>query len=771
MYKSFYLILLLIAAAVGSQAQKLPFPHTSASIDSKTLPQEIATLAKKVIKSYKSKSSRGRYLFHLSKLQLAIGDYANAKKSLDEAKALHKGNNPYFAALAWMPHALYAEAKSSTKPFEKAFEKAFYKEYQKLNRKIIPWVKSYLTKDVNTVRNQWQRSWTQHKDKDSLSIRSAIWFFHSYVDYQVCKAIVPILKPLLAAEDAKRYSFDDSVMIKVRDGAYISAVVARPKNLKTPKATIFFFNIYAEGKEDNYNFRVAKEAAARGYVGVVAFPRGKRYSSGKVIPYERDGKDAYDVIDWISKQSWSNGKVGMYGGSYCGFTQWAAAKKLHPALKTIVPSAAAAPGVDVPMENNVFLNFVYNWVPYTGNNRYLDYDAYHDRKRWNKLWDKWYESGKPYKDLDKIDGQPNKIFRRWLAHPSYDKYWQAMIPYQKDFAQINIPVLSTTGYYDGGQISSIYYLKEHYKYNKNANHYFLIGPWGHFGCQGFPSASMSGYKVDEVANIDIHEIIYQWFDYTLKGGKKPALLKDRINYQIMGANRWGHAPSLDKMGNQTLKFYLNNARSGIKFTSAYDGEKEFYTLGAKKPKDKGHVTQKVDFADRNPGNQNNYFSRTIINKNLTIGNGIAFASKPFEEAMIVSTFVGNLKVTINKKDMDCSIVLYEQTPEGEFFKLSNRYVGRASYARNRHKRELLIPGKATSIPVTNTRMTARKFSKGSRLVMVLNINKHKHDQVNYGSGKDVSNENIKEDAKVPLEVQWHNQGFIEVKVKKFKGGL
>lgn len=72
------------------------------------------------------------------------------------------------------------------------------------------------------------------------------------------------------------------------------------------------------------------------------------------MPYEYETKDVNAVIDWIIQQSWSNGRVGMYGGSYSGFAQWAAAKYLHPALKTIVPYVAAIPGLGLPMENNVF---------------------------------------------------------------------------------------------------------------------------------------------------------------------------------------------------------------------------------------------------------------------------------------------------------------------------------------------------------------------------------------------------------------------------------
>ena len=75
----------------------------------------------------------------------------------------------------------------------------------------------------------------------------------------------------------------------------------------------------------------AKECAAHGYVGIVAFTRGERRSKGNIVPFEHDGEDARTVINWITNQTWSDGRVGMYGGSYSGFTPWAAAATHLPA--------------------------------------------------------------------------------------------------------------------------------------------------------------------------------------------------------------------------------------------------------------------------------------------------------------------------------------------------------------------------------------------------------------------------------------------------------
>ena len=299
-----------------------------------------------------------------------------------------------------------------------------------------------------------------------------------YQPYQVYKNILPLTQSLFLEDENRRYIIQDDVLIKTKEGATLSAIIVRKRGVTTPQPTALCFNIYTD-----FSLNLARTAAAHGYVGVTAETRGKRLSPDEIDPYEHVAQDAYGVIDWISKQPWSNGKVGMYGGSYSGFAQWAATKRLHPALKTIVPYVANNPGNGLPMENNIFLFVNYAWAFYVTNNKYIDNETYFDRKRWDTLNEKWYQSGRSYRHIDKVDGTPNKWLQRWLQHPSYDKYWQDMVPYKDEFAKINIPVLTITGYYDDGQQSALHYLKEHYKYNKKADHYLIIGPYDHFGAQ------------------------------------------------------------------------------------------------------------------------------------------------------------------------------------------------------------------------------------------------------------------------------------------------
>ena len=463
--------------------------------------------------------------------------------------------------------------------------------------------------------------------------------------------------------------------------------------------------------------------------------------------------DTYAVIDWISKQPWSNGKVGMYGLSYAGFTQWAAAKSLHPALKTIVPAAASFPGFGVPMQNNVVQYVQYAWPFYVMNNKTLDYATYNDFGRWSALREKWFSSGRPFREIDAIDGTPNKLLQRQLLHPSFDEYWQAMQPYRKDYARINIPVLTLTGYYDDANAAAVNYLVDHYRYNKKAEHYLVIGPYDHSGTvEAFKPPVLMGYEIDPVGQLDSVELTYRWFDYVMRGAPKPSLIQDRINYQLMGANIWKHAPSIDAMSTTKLRLYLSAAKEG-----------ERYRLSSRQPSASSFIPQTVDLADRT--SQLNLYDPVPMSKDETPANVLAFVSEPFDSPVNVSGMVtGRLDVAINKRDMDFTLSVYELMPDGQRFHLSY-YLARASYAFDMSKRVLLSAGQRTSIPFARTPLISRRLSTGSRLLVLLTANKNSFAQVNYGTGRDVSDESIA-DAKEPMQVRWYNDSYVTVPIER-----
>jgi putative CocE/NonD family hydrolase len=543
------------------------------------------------------------------------------------------------------------------------------------------------------------------------------------------------------------FIINTDVLIKTTSGAILSAVIVRPKSMEKPQPTALQFNIYADVKN---HVKTAINAAKHGYIGIVVDTRGKRLSPDQIIPYEHDAKDINDVIDWISKQDFSDGRVAMYGGSYLGFTQWAAAKHMHSALKTIVPSVANNPMQGLPMENNIFITPNYQWPFYVMNNKTLDNKINNDRGYWNKAINDWYLSGRPYRDIDKIEGTPNPLLQKFLNHPSHDDYWLDMGPRKNEYSEINIPILSINGYYDDGHISALYYLNQHLKYNKNAEHYLVIGPYNHFFSK---SKTIYGYQKDPVAVLDRTELAFQWFDYVLKGKKKPDLVKSKVNYQLMGNNSWQHANSMAELNSAYQRFYLS--------TEKYQGT---YLLTKQINSKVESLKQIVDLADRTTSTNTESYYWPIIKDKLTDPTGFTFVSLPFEQDTSVhGSFSGEIKVKINKKDFDLGMTFYELTPDGKYFELLF-YIGRASYAKDPSNRQLLTAGKVETIPFKDTRMTGKLFKKGSRLVVVLNVNKNEMAQINFGTGKDVSDE-TNADGAIPLEIEWLNSSFINIPMK------
>lgn len=540
--------------------------------------------------------------------------------------------------------------------------------------------------------------------------------------------------PAPVLPDASPYDVQDNVRIPTRDGATLIATIVRNRSETGRVPAVLFYTPYYQGPGDA---RIAEMAAKRGYVGIISYARGIRNNLNMFAPYEHDGDDAYDVIDWISRQAWSNGKVGMYGGSYAGFVQWSTARNPHPALKTIVPQAAVMPGFDAPMENNVCQTFLCLGWPN---------DILQSKPLPRDMFDIWYANGGAYQDLDALAGQRNRIFQKWLQHPAYDGYWKSMVPSPEQYAALSIPVLTTTGYYDGSQIAALQYYKLHARYNPQAEHYLVIGPYDHHGAQKTPSDELMGYAIDPVARISMRELAFQWLDYILKGAEKPPMLADKINYQVMGTDQWRHAPNLDAMNDGALTLYLaSNSMS----------------LSATRPVAEAYAPQTVDMADRTT--QNNYFTPVLINENLDASNGLVYLSAPAETAYSINgSLSGVLSLSSNKRDLDFSIAFYEARPDGKFFFLT-RHLGRASFAADNSERQLLMPGVKTMIPIAATRMVSKRIGEGSRLAIVLNVNKHPYDIINYGSGKPVSEETI-DDAGTPMRIQWHDDSYITVPI-------
>jgi hypothetical protein len=742
-------LLLLLAVSPARAAQEFDFRPPPTAMDPKA-GAIMRDLAARLIPVYQDPDPE-RYLANLSALQMAVGDYAAADISRQSLRERRRKSDFGHPVGRWLIYDLYAHAKAMETQnkitFAEAFTAAYRETIRRLNDHDADAATQWLGEPPAFYQEELQRALDQQRSSDSIDQADAVELIWKYVKFDAYRTFGALVVLLNAENDHQRYRVDNEIVIQTPNGTSIPVVVIRPNSLPDPLPALLEFRI-----DDSQSF--AKDCAAHGYVGVVAYARGRQKSPAGFTPFQHDGDDARAVINWIAKQAWSDGRVGMYGEGYSGFVPWAAAaKKLPAALKAIATSAPNAPGINVPMEGNIPNNSAYAWSLEVsgagiaeGNND--------DAAQWRTLDQKWYRSGRRYRDMGRLYGKHNPIFIRWLNHPSYDGFWRQMVPYQKQFAQITIPVLTMTGYFAASEPGALYYFAQHHRYNPHADDALIIGPYDDAMMQRGTSAELHRYQVDAAALVDFLELRYQWFDHVLKGAATPALLTDSVNYELMGANEWQHAPSLEAMAGKSLRFYLDGAVPGAN-----------HRLTQHKKTTDSFIEQSVNFVDRSDAAWTP--SPDFISRSLAPRHGTIFISEPLAKTTEFNgLFSGRLDFTINKMDVDLSISLYELLANGDYVRLfSPTYEFRASYARDRTQRHILKAGERQELAFKSERMTSRQLTAGSRLVMVLGINKRPDREINYGTGGDVSEESIA-DGKIPLKIRWYSDSYIDIPVRR-----
>ncbi|WP_420573943.1 CocE/NonD family hydrolase [Kordia sp.] len=711
------------------------------------LVKEMKIIASELLKNYHWKNDTDSIL-KITRFYIIEENYEEAISNISKLDNYYKEKYPYYEKYIGKRLLIYSKAKLRAKKENISFEESYSKELKafmgniqdRLSQFLDYFFSSSIKDEPENLKNLLK------SQKDSSNVAETYILFQTFMNAKLYEETNRLISKVIKEFDEENYIINDSIIVAKGD-VKIPVRVVRNRKLKGKQPTILKFSIYA----DDVDLELAKSIADKDYVAVIANTRGKWLSDNELHPFENDGEDAYSVIDWISKQSWSNGKVGMFGGSYLGFSQWATAKRIHPALKTIVPQVAVGVGVDYPMQNNVFMSYMLRWIHYVENNKFTDYEDFSNAEKWEKVYGDWFKSGKSFRTLDSIEGRPNKTFQRWLNHPDRDDYWKNMVADKNDFSKINIPILTITGYFDDDQSGALYYFKEHHKYHKNPNHYLVIGPYDHGGAQGNPNTELKKYTIDSVARISVNSLVFSWFNYILKEDKKPILLKDKINYQVMEANTWEHASTLEELQANKKTFYLSDTKVG-----------NYYKLQTAIEKNNNYVSQKIDFSDRTKIHNHIDFEKlSIIDSTLNTNNGLVFISDPIEKDMEINgSFSGELSVMINKKDIDYTLLLFELKEDGTYFYLSN-YIQRASYSDNKEERKLLKPNTKTKLNFKDTYFTSKKLVKGSKLILIVNINKNPEWEINYGTGKEVSRETIK-DAGEPLLVKWFTDSYIEI---------
>ena len=571
---------------------------------------------------------------------------------------------------------------------------------------------------------------------------------------ETLEAQTPTPSPSLSPPPAD-YDLRWAVKIPMRDKVELNATLYLPKtpdgsSPKTP--VIFTLTPYIS---DSYHPRGAY-FASHGYAFALVDVRGRGNSGGEFEPFINDPRDGHDLVEWFAKQPYCDGKVAMWGGSYAGFDQWATAKEFPPHLATIVPAAAAHPGLDYPSTQNVGLTYDMQWYTFTSG-RTGQLNLFADQKFWRTKFLDAYKKHIPFKSLDSFVGNPSVNFQRVLKHPTVDEYYDALVPTREQFQKITIPVLTITGQYDGDELGALAYYRDHLanaSLETRAKHFLVIGPWDHAGTRT-PTDEVAGIKFGPAAVIDLNDLHRQWYDWTMKSSSRPEFLKNQVAYYLLapgnsGANgEWKYADSFETLVANPKTFYLATGpvlgngvfRSGsLNETRPKEGEGMIppgkFTYN---PLDttRGETVDGIDPKEKTAGIDETYA--------LSIGkDGLVYHTEPLpQETPLIGCPAVALWVSIDTPDVDLSANLYEIQPDGTSIALWSD-TRRLRYRESLREEKLAKPGEIVRCDFNPGLFVARRLMKGSRLRLVISSPNSIQLEKNYCSGGVVAEETAKD---------------------------
>lgn len=338
---------------------------------------------------------------------------------------------------------------------------------------------------------------------------------------------------------------ENDVGIVMRDGVTLRADIFRPDG-DGPFPTIVMRTPYDKRRAFAYYFYDPIRVARNGYVVIFQDCRGCFASEGEFYPWRHESKDGYDTIEWVAAQSWSNQKVGMYGYSYPGSTQWAAAEERPPHLSAIAPGSFPQTVKGLIFRGGVFqLQLAQLWTLTIGamlGRRQSGRPAKTDylKQVAASLSDVSREARSlPLSQWSIAENEPVAFYRDWLRHPECDDYWEKLnLP---SFSDTDLPSYVIGGWYDvvtaAGVLSTFTKLASSKKDGRSRVK-LIMGPWGHemhlmqkVGDHDF-GLFASGDAVDLVG---LH---LRWFDCWLKGIDNGVVDEPPVRIFVMGDNAW-----------------------------------------------------------------------------------------------------------------------------------------------------------------------------------------------------------------------------------------
>jgi putative CocE/NonD family hydrolase len=383
------------------------------------------------------------------------------------------------------------------------------------------------------------------------------------------------LMPGTAWAESYGVTVEHNAMAVMRDGTKLRADIYRPKaEGKFP--VLLVRTPYDKTQEMEFGVR----AAARGYVVVAQDVRGRFQSEGDWYPFKNESQDGYDTVEWAAELPYANGKVGMFGGSYVGATQYLAAIAKPPHLAGICPNVTASNYHDGWTYQGGAFEQWFNESWSTG----LAMNTMQRRVQSGQKAAAWTQklpvTTYPVLEAPSAEGIA-PYFADWLAHPNYDEYWKQW-SIENHYAQIQVPVFSLGAWYDiflGGTLRNYARLKKEAGTEEaRRGQKLMVYVGGHAG--GSNNKKVGEVDFGEKLPFDLNEVMLGWYDVLLKGGTGAASAEKPVKIFVMGKNEWREEADWPLERAKSTKYYLHSA--GAANTASGDGTLSTTAPGAEK---------------------------------------------------------------------------------------------------------------------------------------------------------------------------------------------
>lgn len=485
--------------------------------------------------------------------------------------------------------------------------------------------------------------------------------------------------------------------IPMRDGVRLSTNVYLP-DAGGPFPVLLVRTPYNKGTLLIASYRVFLD---RGFAVVVQDVRGRYASGGTFGALAQELTDGDDTLNWIAKQRWSTGRIGMLGGSYVGMVQWRAALAGNPHLQAIFPAVSGSDEYrDRFYSRGGALKPGHRLLWLADNFRAPGYQRLPFFDFVNHL---------PLRTADRVAaGRTLDIWQQALNHPAYDAFWRSRSILER-ISAVRIPAFIVSGWYDNyveGDLDAFVALRR-----QSRTHRILIGPWGHSMTEPFPSGITFGGK----SSAPIRNIQLAWFDHWLRAPQPaPDFPQAPVRIFVMGANEWRDEQEWPLARTRLTPLYLASrltARSlqgdGLLLSQPAQSDADTFTYNPRHPVPTvgGAICCNAGVFLPGPMDQRRVETRDDV---------LIYTSPPLKQDMEVTGEIHVvLYVSSSAPDTDFTAKLVDVSPDG-FARNVCDGILRLRYREGLHKLKLAKPGERYQIDIP-AGVTSNVFRSGHRI--------------------------------------------------------